>query len=48
MPVCIVTSFTTSLLIQHREMVKIVELILKCQAVLVWYSLFQFSLRRSD
>lgn len=45
MPVCMVTSFTTSLLIQHTKMVKIAELILKCQAVLVWYALFQFSLR---
>lgn len=48
MRVCVVTSFSTSLLTQYTEMVKVAELISKCQAVLVWYALFQFSLRQSD
>lgn len=46
MPVCTVTSFSTCILIQHGEKVKAVELILKYQVVLVWYALFQLSLRQ--
>lgn len=42
---CIVTSFSTSFLIQHTEMVKTVELILKGQAVFVWYALFQLKMK---